>query len=338
MRREFHTILVIRLKYMGDVLLATPLFRDLRHHYPQAEISFLTRNVYTPLLEQNPFVDEVITIDSDFKPSDLLSRLREKKFDLVLDLSGTWRSAVLSRLTGAGMRLGRPDGLRQVFYNVHVARGSATPDAMAATQAFLQPLHIPGRKRWPEMYLTRDEREWGASYMLSGGIVLDRPLIAIHPGSRWENKIWPFERFVELVEKFVARAWQVIFVQGNPDEAPMLQRMMDRAPNAVLCADNLPLRRLASVLSQADVFVSNYSGLLHLGVAVGTRVVGIFGPDEPDFWFPYATMAGHQAVHEEIECRPCQKNYCPLGTLDCLTRVEGEMVFEAVARSLVGVR
>ena len=114
----------------------------------------------------------------------------------------------------------------------------------------------------------------------------------------------------------------------------MLQRMMDQVPNEVICADNLPLRRLASLLARADIFVSNYSGLMHLGAAVGTRVIGLFGPDDPDFLFPYSRDDGHLAIFADAECRPCQKDYCPLGTLECLQRIDLSTVLSAVEQRL----
>lgn len=336
-KEHFDNILIVRHKYLGDVIVATPLVQALRWSFPHAHISFLTRAAYGPLLEYNPNLNEIIAIDAGSTPSSVLPRLRHRKFDLVLDISGTTRTGWLTFLSGAGVRVGRRGVLRRLFYNRFVAEAASSKDTLSATLAFAEGIVPAAPHALPQVFLQQEEKDWAEMYLLSGGIDFERPLLAIHPFSRWPNKNWPFDRFITLVEKLHAAGQQVIFIQGSPDEGPMLQRIMDDLPNPVLCADDLPVRRLAALLARADLFVSNYSGLIHLSAAVGTRVVALFGPDEPHFWFPYQACDGFQAVYEPIDCRPCGLNYCPLATLDCLERIDAETVIAAINRSLVGV-
>ncbi|MDZ7344051.1 MAG: hypothetical protein ONA90_06015, partial [candidate division KSB1 bacterium] len=81
--------------------------------------------------------------------------------------------------------------------------------------------------------------------------------------------------------------------------------------------------------------VSNDCGVMHLAVAVGTPTIGLFGPSQPHIWFPYDHTAGHIALMQPIDCRPCHKNYCPLGHLDCQNQLMPERVAAVVLERAV---
>jgi ADP-heptose:LPS heptosyltransferase len=94
----------------------------------------------------------------------------------------------------------------------------------------------------------------------------------------------------------------------------------------------LPLRRLAALLQRVDVMVSNDCGPMHLAPAVGTPAVGIFGPGQPEIWFPYREDSGHRAVQASIECIQCGRDYC--SKMDCMRAVTVEEVFRAASRGM----
>ncbi len=333
-KSRIHRILLIRIKYLGEVVLTTPVIKNLRTHFPEAEICLLTREGYAPIMEDNPDLSRTILMSSRDKASGFIKQVRACEFDLVIDLSNTWRTGLLARLSGARYRAGAHKGIARLFYNRLRRPDKAQQDVVDDYLSFLAPLGCETERHDTQVLLTEKEREWAQFYLLSGGIVPEKPLVAIHPGSRLESRVWPFERFVTLVAALHAQGLQVVFIQGGPDEGPMLQRLMDQVPNEVICADNMPVRRLGSLLAQANVLVSSYSGLMHLGAAVGTKIIGIFGPDAPEYWFPYPQKAGHQAIFAEVQCRPCQELECPLGTLECMQQVTVETVVAAVNESM----
>jgi ADP-heptose:LPS heptosyltransferase len=185
----------------------------------------------------------------------------------------------------------------------------------------------------PEIRFEDKEGEWIDFYLKSGGLDFDKPIIGIYPGSSQPNRIWLHERVIQLSEKLLESNHQVLYIKG-PNQGSMLQKIMDRVPNSILCTDVLPLRKLAVLLSRLDVFVGNAGAVLNLAIAVGTKTVGILGPDRPDMEFPYPVSSDYTAVYQEIDCRPCHDETCPLGTMECMYKVEVETVYKAIREAL----
>jgi lipopolysaccharide heptosyltransferase II len=329
-------ILVTRLRFMGDVILTTPLIRNLRQHFPKAYIAYLTEERFVPLLQNNPYLDEIIPFYPQaniLQQLHLISTLRKKSFDLTLDLLGSPRTAILLWLTGAPHRIGRPFRFRRMFYNHLISGENRKVTAVEFHLESLKPLGVNFENRPPMIFLAMEEKIWAENYLNRLGINSNKPLFGLHPGGSWPNKLWPVERFAELAQKILAAGGQVLLTHG-PGEDWLVRKIVAHTSSAIWSTGVLPLRKLAALLSKLDVYVTNDCGPMHLAAAVGTRTFGIFGPGEPEIWFPYESTSGHRAILQEIECRPCHKNYCPLGTLECMDRIEVEAVFKYVQDSL----
>lgn len=330
-------ILLCRLRFMGDVILTTPLIRNLRQHFPKAYIAYLTEERFVPLLQNNPYLDEVIHFQAQtniWRQLNLIAALRKKDFDLTLDLLGSPRTAVLLWLTGAPHRIGRAFRFRQMFYNYLISGENRKVTAVEFHLESLKSLGITCENQPPMIFLTLEEKIMAENLLNSLGVNSDEPLVGLHPGGSWPNKLWPVERFARLAQKILAAGGQVLLIHG-PGEERLAQKILTHTSGAIWSPGVLPLRKLAALLSKLDVYVSNDCGPMHLAAAVGTKTLGIFGPGEPVIWFPYESARGHQAIFQEIQCRPCHKNYCPLGTLECMFRIEVETVFKNVQDSLI---
>jgi ADP-heptose:LPS heptosyltransferase len=128
-----------------------------------------------------------------------------------------------------------------------------------------------------------------------------------------------------------------LITQGPGEEKialDVIRQIHSASRDAVILLPVLPLRQLASVQQHLRVFVSNDCGVMHLAVAAGTPTIGLFGPSQPRIWFPYHQSGGHLALWHEIECRPCHKNFCPLGHLDCQNKLLPERVLAAALERL----
>jgi ADP-heptose:LPS heptosyltransferase len=162
-------------------------------------------------------------------------------------------------------------------------------------------------------------------------------MVGLHPGATWPNKRWPEKYFAELARLLIDKNVQILITQGPGEESiasEMMRQISLRKPTGAVSLPMLNLRQLASVQKQMQVFVSNDCGVMHLAVAAGTPTIGLFGPSQPHIWFPYDRAAGHAALWHEIECRPCHKNFCPLGHLDCQNKLLPERVAAAVMERL----
>jgi heptosyltransferase-2 len=173
-------------------------------------------------------------------------------------------------------------------------------------------------------------------------IDLSRPIAGLHPGATWPNKRWPEKYFAELARQLVDNNVQLLITQGPGEENIAMEVMRQISPPkrsalhqaAAVLLPVLQLRQLASVQQRMNVFVSNDCGVMHLAVAASTPTIGLFGPSQSHIWFPYDQSAGHLALWHEIECRPCHKNFCPLGHLDCQNKLVPERVAAAVMARL----
>lgn len=333
--RDFQRILVSRLRFLGDVLLTTPLVRRLREVFPRAEIVYLTEAAYAPLLAHNPHLDEVLAFPphaSAAAQAQFYRSLRRRRFDLAIDLFGNPRTALLTWLTGAPVRVGGDFRGRGKLYSHRVPASTGNPDAIAFHLRSLEMLGIAARDKRTEFFLMPEERLWAQSFLAMQDIDPARPLVGMHPGATWPNKRWPASHFGEVARALLAAGVQVLLTQG-PQEALIVAAVKQQAPG-VTVLPVLSLRETAAVQARCSAFVSNDCGILHLAVAVGTPTVGLFGPSQKEIWFPYETAKGHVAVDLTIDCRPCHKNFCPLQHLNCQKQLLPLRVLPAVWHAL----
>lgn len=341
--KKIKRILITRLRFMGDVILTTPLIRHVRREFPHAYLAYMTAEPFAPLLAHNPYLDEVIPFRRQASPQaggwaqwrgqlDFIRQLRSKRFDLVIDLFGNPRTALLSWLSGASWRVGGDFRGRGRLYNLRVPSPDHPVDAIQFHLRSLERLGLSlPTDRKTEVFVTNDELAAAAEYLHRLGLDPGSPLVALHPGASWPNKHWPLPAFSQLAQALVADDLQVLVTSG-PGETHLAAELA-RIPG-VVAGDVLPLRTLAAVLAHVSLYIANDCGVMHLTAAVGTPTFGIFGPGEPEIWFPYRPENGHRAFWADIECRPCHQNECPLGTLACMHATTPQQVLDAVRSQL----
>jgi heptosyltransferase-2 len=319
---------------MGDVLLTLPAVHALKKTYPEARITYLTQKPYDALFENHPDVDDVLALDakrisSQFK---LLRRLVGKRYDIAVDLFGNPRSALWTWLSGAGIRIGGDFRGRKIFYTHKIRSDGSPKTAVEFHLSFLQPVGIHAEPSEPKIFLTGEERKQAREWLIGQGASPTRPLIGLHPGATWPAKRWFPERFAELADRLRSELGASILYTEGPGEAEIVDAVQIAGRGPSLRTRVLPLRSLAAVLGECNAFVSNDCGPMHLAPAVGTRTIGIFGPGEPEIWFPYDPAKGHRFVHAQIGCSRCHLDFCE--KMDCMKAVTVEDVFAAVKASL----
>jgi lipopolysaccharide heptosyltransferase II len=337
---NFERILLTRLRFIGDVVLTTPLIRAVRETYPHAYLAFLGEKEAVSLLEHNPNLNEIIPFDSEKGPFTQLSlfrSLRRKKFDLVVDLFSNPRSALLTYATAARVRIGLEGRPRSRVYT-HRIRDDGTPKTVIESYfQFVRGFNIKPSSFETRIYLTEDEKREARIYLHWLGIEVDRPIVGLHPGASWPAKVWPSERFAELADRIAAKLDAQVLVTQGPKDREITAEVSRRCVANVRVLDVLPIRQLAAILSHVNVYVANDSGPMHVAVAVGTKTIGIFGPGEEDIWFPYDTAHGHLAVRKNVWCHPCHLDFCDKvgdGYMKCMRLLEVSEVFEAVEERL----
>ena len=326
-------ILVTRLRFMGDIILTTPLLAALKQNYPDAKISYLAETPYISLLENHPHVDELLPLvrSDSAETAKLYSKVLFKKYDLAIDLFGNPRSALLTWLSSAKIRIGGDFRGRRHFYTHPIKNDGSAKSAIEFHLSYLAPLNFNFEATKPTIYPTESELLWVQKFLEQNNFDLNKTIIGIHPGATWPAKKWFSERFAQTANKLVKDGNQVLFTMG-PGEDKLLENVISQCDFRPVKPQVLSLRQLAAVLKKLSLYISNDCGPLHLAPAVGTHTVGIFGPGEPDIWFPYPAEDGHRLVFHEIDCSRCHRDLCD--KMDCMKSISVEKVVSAVKDSL----
>ena len=321
-------ILVVKLDHLGDVLLATPVFSNLRQAYPNAELHALTGSWSRVVLEKHPDVNEVLEYNSPAfcrtgpptplrKTFRLYQQLRRQKYDLLVELRSDWRIVCFALLQVTPKRLDR--AALQVVNKLGFPQFTGTHE----TTRNLDVLHkagIPTPIQTTTFSVTPEDEQWASDFLTTLQIDRERPLIAIHPGSPIPIKRWISERYAELADWLIARKRAQILFVGVKDEIPIIteiQGLMRSDSSNV--AGKTTFTQLASILHKCNVFIGNDSGPMHLAAAVGTRTIGLYGPGDPTRFGPVGAMC--QTIQRKTDCPPCPETACRFGEDGCMSAI-----------------
>lgn len=315
----YHRILITRMKFVGDIVLTTPVIRSIRLAYPDAYIVYMGDKNAVGLLEHNPHLNDIIRFD--FSRPSLVEQprvawvLRRRKFDLAIDLFGNPRSALLTYLSGAGTRVGLTRRGRGKLYTHQVTDDGNPKTAVEFHNQMIRAVGIEPVDSQPSIYLTGDETREARIYLRwidhdNSPLDLSRPIVGIHPGASWPAKQWLPDRFAALADLLSAKhGAQILLTCGPKDDSAVLAVSTKMVANVKILR-NLPLRQLAAIIAQCRVFISNDAGPMHIAAAVGTPTIGLFGPGEENIWFPYSRSQGHTALRKDVPCHPCHLDFC----------------------------
>ena len=319
---------------MGDVILTTPLVRALRARHPEAEIVYLTRPGFAPLVADHPAGVEVLTFDPEGESlGSLAERLRERRFTHLLDLHGVTRTRLL-RLMVPGQWRGYSKRRAARWMLVHLKRDiyrDSVPEAErffeAARDVDVRPDGGPA-----EVGIGAAAAARGAGWLADRGLGRSRPIAALAPGAAHFTKRWPQEYWKMLSRSLAAQGYDVAVLAGGDFREEGAAIAAAGGVNAASTAGTLGLQETGAVIRSAQVAVTGDTGLMHLATAVGTRVVALFGPTVRQFgFFPYRSPA--TVLEVALGCRPCSAQggkACPLGHHHCLREILPERVGEAV--------
>lgn len=328
-------ILIVRFSSIGDLLLATPLLRAIRTRHPDSRITFVVREDLADALRHNPHINELVTWRRHTPLTDLVHTLRAQRWTDRLDLHGSLRSFALRRRVG-GRWTGYPKHrLRRTL--LIASRGKFGGSlGMVADRYFVAARHldvVPDGKP-AEFFISERANADADEFLRQHRIGQDRPLIALAPGAAHFTKRWPEQHWRELAGRLSARYDMVVL--GGTAEERVARTIADAAGPAAASATGLvTLEGSAALLRRAERLVCGDTGLLHLATAVGTPVVGLYGPTVEAFgFFPYHARA--VTLQHDLDCRPCSSQggpKCPLGHHNCLVQMMPDEVLTALTTS-----
>jgi heptosyltransferase III len=326
-------VLVIKLRYIGDVLLATPTLRAIKAAYPEARLTMLVTAGTEDLLRNHPDVDRIMTVEKDSFAAQwrLISELRRLRCDSVIDLTDGDRSAWLSRLSGASRRIGFNDeGRWRGRCYSHVVQSTARHRIDRDLDA-LTPLSISASDRTPRLFLTSEDERQAEQLLDRLGLNPMAPFAVIQPGARYWFKAWPVDRFAELADRLAVVFGYRVLIGGSRQDCQVAEQIASLATSKpVVLAGQAPLRTFAAVVKKAALFVGNDSGAMHIAAAVGTPIVALFGPSNPAEWGPRGSRV--EVIYKDVDCRACFHPTCERGDQNCMRLIAVEEVWAAARR------
>lgn len=322
------SILVIKLRAIGDVLLSTIVTRNLRLAFPDARIDFLTEPPALGVLEGNPFLNDILLFDRKrMSGLDLIRTVRSKKYDMVIDLFGNPRTALVTRLSGARHRVGYRFRGRTYAYNVIVQpRGGLVHNTQFNLDA-LERIGVEIRDRNLYFGLGSNDEEYVERFLIEAGLA-GKKLVCINPGGGWYTKRWGLDRFAALGDEIASKYDVRIILSWGPGQESDVESIRSMMKHAAVIPPPTSLKQLGALLKRCTFMVTNDSGPMHIAAALKTPIVGIYGPTNPALQGPYGD--GHVVVRKEgLDCLGCNLTACPIGH-PCMLDLQVSDVFTAV--------
>ncbi|HKC65276.1 MAG TPA: glycosyltransferase family 9 protein [Pyrinomonadaceae bacterium] len=336
--REVNRVLVVRLRSIGDTVLATPSLHALRRFLPSAQIDVLLESWVAPLLEGFDAVDNIITVErgSTRSRARVLKRLRAARYDVAYNLHGGTTATLLIRASGARHRVGYRSYQYSRLLN-HAAPPSSELWGIEKTHSVEQQLALLGWTGVPvtdrpatQLAVTEKAASRVAERLRAGGLDDAKPVALIHPAAAFDTKQWATRNFARVTEELEARGFQCVAIAA-PNEKHVLDELVTES-RARIAAFTIPLPEVIALAARSNLFVGNDSGIAHIAAAMRVPSVVIFGSSSVAHWRPWA-VAPAEVVREELSCQPCPGYFCAeFDQPECIRRVSVQSVTAAIER------
>ena len=328
-------ILLIRTDRIGDVVLSSPVAAAIKRAIPNADVTFLVRQYTRDLISLHEDVDRVLTEEEIGAGEEAVRKLKMFRFDAGIALHPDFKWAWRMYRAGIPLRLGTGYRFFSIFYNRKVFEHRKHTQVHEADHNLnlLKPLGIPVSPAVFRFKLPVGAAAGIRSLLEKKGWDAEKTLVVLHPGSGGSAADWPAKRFGELARALLARHIFVVLT-GNAAEKNLVDRVAQIGGAGVVRLDGaLNLVELSAVLKQASVVVANSTGPLHIAVAFGTDVVGLYcpvPPCHPERWGPYG-RSDSVLVPQKVSCKTCDVRIC--AKTRCMEQISVEMVLNKVLKN-----
>ena len=342
-------ILVIKLSSLGDIVHALPAVSALRHRFPHSRLTWLVKEVWAPILEGNPDIDEILSVNVSWRNwPEVIRTLRSGRFDLVVDFQGLFRSGLLSAITGATTRVGfaRAREGATWFYTHHVPLPEDKPSTWRLLEVHAVDRNLAltgflgGESSIPVFHLPQFSTDLRAidTILQSAEVQDHEQLVALAPWTRSAIKAWPHNRFVDLARELVQWPNVRVVILGGPSDVSSAGEFDILASQGLInLVGKLSLRQLPPLLGRMHLLIGNDSALLHLAAGVGTPVLAIFGPTHPKATGPYP-VESHAVLRTDLPCSPCGNRRCRNPNyLECLQSLSVDHLLREVEKIVRGL-
>ena len=329
-------ILLIKLGAVGDLVMVSPFFDQLRKHFPHSEIVLVVgRSSYTAV-EHNPSITRFILADDidlyrgglfirSLEFFRLIFKLRKEGFDLSFVLQRAITFRLISCLVGVPVRVGLGRGRKDLFLTHSVSNHKIQNESELYLD-LLRKLDIPAAFEKTFYYLSDEEKDFLDLFIERYGIASGEQVVAIAPGGgesskrRMFTKRWPVQNYIELIQRLQRERSSRVILVGGPGDREVTNSVIQVCPNCIDATD-LSFGEMASIFRRCNLFLGNDSAPLHIAASMGINCIGIFGPTDPQQWAPLNQNSSF--VVKPVECHPCliDERFPKCSHIRCLTSI-----------------
>lgn len=325
-------ILVIKLAAVGDVVLSLPSIRAVRERYPDGFITVLVGYKSRQIIRNCPYINDLIVYEhlsgrkSKISFLKVASLLRKEHFDIVIDLQNNKLSRFLAYLSTASIRMGYGRNRWAFLLNVHVRDLGYSVSPVEDQARAMKLLGFESFNKDLELWVRPEEEEKIDDFLKSEWFHRQQTLVGINPGSspRWPTKRWPTASFARLCDELAKKNIRVVLTGGEDDKPigdEILKLTKVRPMNAI---GRTSITELGALLKHCGVFVTSDSAPMHIAASVGTPLVALFGPTDPNRHLVPSERS--VVIQKDISCSPCYLKTCPIGHI-CMHRISvGEVL------------
>ena len=338
-------ILIIKPSSLGDVIHSLPFLRAIKDTFQDAHIEWVISKSLKGILERNPLIDKLIVFDKDswkklrnFPKTakgvvGLVKTLRAGRYNMVVDLQGLLRTGVMAFFAPSPLKIGfkhAREGSRH-FYNKKI---SVNGSLHAVDKCLEVAKSVGAKTNRVEFPLYIDDTERRIIRSLIGNLT---EYVVVVPSARWETKRWPPRNFGTLIAKLPVPC---VITGTNADKQTVQQVMAFSGEKGINLCGKTGLKELTALIAESKAVVSNDSGPMHIGAALGIPVIALFGPTDPSKTGPYgwSEICTEQkseklkVLRASLDCSPCFRKKCkdPL----CMRNISVETVFKEIKEYL----
>lgn len=319
--------LVIRFSSIGDIVLTTPVVRCLKKQVEGAEVHYVTKKAFKPVLENNPNIDKLWLFDGDLKA--LARELSEESIDYIIDLHNNLRSNSLRRMLKiVSFPFHKINLEKWLIVNFNINR---LPDKhivdryMETTKLF----DVKNDGEGLDYFLSDKDRELPAEIQE----VLPLKYVSLVIGAQHYTKKAPPEKLAEVCDRIKSP----VILLGGPDDESEAREILNLTKNKSvidLCG-KLSLNQSAFIVKKSEGVISHDTGLMHIAAAFKKKIISLWGNTIPEFgMFPYLPDPGSEIFEiKGLSCRPCSKigfNKCPKKHFKCMREQDPDAIASAV--------
>ena len=336
--KDYKNILIIKMSSLGDVLHTLPAVAALRKGFPKARLTWLVHPQFGDFVPDPPMIDEVLYFDKEkFKKmntggkwsyfKEMRALLHSRKFDLVIDMHGLFKSAVLAAISGCDNRIGFCEMWEGSGYISKPIRGEHAEGH--AIEQYLDVARYLGCPADEIVFPLPDlQKEWQAVQQKTDAV--QKPYVVLVPGARWDTKIWPAEHFAKLADMILRDGKQVILA-GGPEDVPTGAQITGMVPGVTDLTGKTSLRELGALIRHCILYISADTGPLFIATAMKKPLIALYGPTRPDKTGPYGSEDA-VVMKAPVPCAGCLKRHCRKWI--CMQSITPDMVFEEYRKKM----